>query len=173
MPEIGVTGFYMTKLPGSGSGRWWQIYRQVGAGSSHTLDEYWATGFNDDAPTAASNAAAVRTELTTELPRIDVATSVARDDVLDAIDDIEVGSGVGTIIPVSQVPIPTERTWVLKHTGGGLQGELPLVRRVGESQPFAVDWRNDQRRGVGHRRRPFASEIQTNSQFRWNLHTRT
>jgi hypothetical protein len=62
----------------------------------------------------------------------------ARDDVLDAIDDIEGGSGVHTIIPVSQVPIPAERTWVLKHTDGGLQGELPFAAMVKASRSPSI-----------------------------------
>jgi hypothetical protein len=41
------------------------------------------------------------------------------------------------------VPVPLERTWILKGTSDGLRGEVPLTRTVNENQPFAVDFRND------------------------------
>jgi hypothetical protein len=49
----------------------------------------------------------------------------------------------GVTIPVVQVPVPASRTWVLKQTGDGLRGELPIVRSVGDSQLYACDFRHD------------------------------
>jgi hypothetical protein len=52
-------------------------------------------------------------------------------------------SGDGITIPVNQVPVPSDRVWVLKATANGLFGELPLIRVVGEEQLFAIDFRHD------------------------------
>jgi hypothetical protein len=59
LPEVGVTGYYgPISLPGSGAGRWWQIYLQdsgTSAGaSSHANDLRLATGYNDDSLTTLS-----------------------------------------------------------------------------------------------------------------------
>lgn len=67
--------------------------------------------------------------------------AAATNSIDDKIDEIESGSGVA--IPVIQVPVPSSRTWILKPTSDGLRGELPLVRSIGEHQPFAVDFRHD------------------------------
>ena len=53
------------------------------------------------------------------------------------------GSG-GVVIPVNQVPVPSDRTWVLKPTSSGLRGELPITRTLVESGlAYAIDFRND------------------------------
>jgi hypothetical protein len=54
-----------------------------------------------------------------------------------------VSGGGGITIPVNQVPVPIDRTWILKATANGLFGELPLIRVVGEEQLFAIDFRHD------------------------------
>lgn len=68
--------------------------------------------------------------------------AAATNSIDDKIDSVESGGG-GVTIPVIQIPVPATRTWILKHTDDGLRGELPIVRSIGEHQPFAVDFRND------------------------------
>jgi hypothetical protein len=58
------------------------------------------------------------------------------------VDPLEV-EVIGKSVPVSQVPVPSSRTWILANTPDGLRGQVPLVRSVGESQVFAIDWRCD------------------------------
>ena len=82
-------------------------------------------------PTAEQVAAAVAAEPS-------LATSENQATILDKLDELET-----TNIPVTQIPVPIDRTWILKATGDGLRGELPLSRTVGEEQLFAVDFRND------------------------------
>lgn len=45
-------------------------------------------------------------------------------------------------VPVSQVPVPSYRTWVLVDTDDGLTGPS-ISMRVGESKVYALDFRND------------------------------
>jgi hypothetical protein len=107
---------------------------------------------------------AVRTNLATELSYLDSnvsdaiseahtagvsagqanATALSIADVIDTNLDAKVsGINAAIAIPVNQIPVPASRTWILKSTGSGLRGELPLFRSAGENQPFAVDFRND------------------------------
>jgi hypothetical protein len=145
MTELGVTGFYgPIDLPGSGTGRWWQIYRQVGGSPSHTLDEYWATGYNDDAitdlqPVLDSVSDAI-SEAHLAATHAGAAQSVA-ESALTAIGNINAG---GTIVPVNQVACPLGRTWILKPRGSGLVGEVPLFATVGEEgQTYAISFQAD------------------------------
>jgi hypothetical protein len=76
---------------------------------------------------------------------VDAGYTAARAAKLDNLDmpvsDVE--GGGGTIIPVNQIPVPLERTFILRSTPNGLRGEVPIVRSVGENQLFAVDFRHD------------------------------
>lgn len=58
------------------------------------------------------------------------------------IEDVEAGSG-GVTIPVNQVVVPAEQTWVLTSRGTALVGELPIHAYVGDEKLFAVDFRRD------------------------------
>jgi hypothetical protein len=84
------------------------------------------------AQSAAESAATTTTTINTKI-------GTPQTTLADDIGDIQAG---GVTIPVIQVPVPASRTWILKP-GDGLRGELPIVREVGESQPYAVDFRND------------------------------
>jgi hypothetical protein len=88
------------------------------------------------APTASENADAVAAQASI----VEALTTIETN--LDAKVS-EAGSSGGTVIPVNQVPVPASRTWILKLVGSELQGEVPLVRQHGESNVFAVDYRND------------------------------
>jgi hypothetical protein len=71
------------------------------------------------------------------------ATTDSQEAIRDQGDAAWITSSGGLVIPVNQVPVPLVRTWILKPSDEGLEGELPLVRTVGENQTFAVDFRND------------------------------
>jgi hypothetical protein len=95
------------------------------------------TGFNDlsaaQANAEAETVLAVVGVTSTVTGRIDVATSTrasqsSANTISEKIDD----PNGGRLVPVSQVPVPMERTVVLKHTPDGLRGEVPLHRVVGD-----------------------------------------
>jgi len=46
-------------------------------------------------------------------------------------------------LPVSQVPVPAERTLTLRNNGSGWVGDRTLSLRVGEEKIFSVDFRKD------------------------------
>jgi hypothetical protein len=89
------------------------------------------------AATQATAAAASSSAIEDKLPSKDYLAGTD-----DSTGDIEVEAD-GVTIPINQVPVPIERTWILKSTPNGIRGELPLYRTVGENQPFAIDFRND------------------------------
>ncbi len=54
------------------------------------------------------------------------------------------GGGGSSTVPVNQVAVPLSREWVLKRTGAGLRGELPIVVNAGTTGLlYAVNFRND------------------------------
>jgi hypothetical protein len=73
------------------------------------------------------------TTRTTFLDKLNISGNVASSNEVTAVH----------VSPVNQVPVPLARTWILKPGDDGWEGERPLVRRVGENQTFAVDFRND------------------------------
>jgi hypothetical protein len=138
LTDSGSTGFYgPINLPGSGTGRWWQIYLQAGGSPSHANDVRLATGYLELTTADIADAVAAQSDIAEAIETID--------ENLDAkVSEVEGGGGGGgTVIPVNQVPVPLSRTWILKQTNDGLAGELPLIRHVGEQQVFAIDFRND------------------------------
>jgi hypothetical protein len=116
------------------------------AGTITTLDDLDATQDAQHATTqtsanaAATQATAAATSAATIENKLPSKNYLAGTD--NPTGDIEV-EGDGAAIPVNQVPVPVERTWILKATSDGLKGELPLNRVAGENQPFAIDFRND------------------------------
>lgn len=103
-----------------------------------------------DVPTAAQNAGAVFADeqflLAIQTINSEVHGPIA---LLDAISTRATQASVDELepavtVPVDQVPVPEQRTWIVSRGASGLIGTVPLGMNVGEPDvTFAIDFRND------------------------------
>jgi hypothetical protein len=98
-------------------------------------------GDPSDWPAAKAAIAAIETRVQLGVPNAAPGASggVARKSDVDSIE----GGGGGTVIPVNQVAVPLEQTWILTSRGSALVGELALYCYDTDEKLYAIDFRRD------------------------------